>query len=753
MKIFTTFGFFLWLSGNAFAQGTPHLAYSYPAGGKIGSTFQITVGGQFLTSVSNAYVTGPGISATVLHCSRPMGQKEFNELRDRLKELQQKFQAHTGQSGTNIWTAEDASERDRIRAKILNNPPNRRANPALSDTVTIDISIATNATPGDHEIRLATPNALSNPLRFCLDTLPEVSKNKAVPANPDVDKFLERIGGRPASAGTPKYESRISLPAIVNGQIMPGGVDRYRFFARHGQQLIIAAKARDLIPYIADAVPGWFELTLTLYDSKGKELASEHRFRFKPDPVIHFEVPHDGEYTLEIHDSIFRGREDFVYRVAMGELPFVTGAFPLGGRLGEKTPVRLSGWNLPTESLLHDNVEAGITLLGGNFFNAAPFVVENLPECSESQSSPSSATAQLVALPVIINGRINGPGDRKVFQFEGRSGEKIVAEVFARRLDSPLDSSLRLTSAQGKQLAFNDDFEDRGSGLNTHHADSYLSVTLPADGTYFIHLTDTQGRGGPEFGYRLRLSEPQPDYELRIIPSSISLRTGMSAAVTVCALRRDGFTNSINLELKDAPQGFSMSGARISEGQDKSQFTLKAPTEATGAPTSLVIEGHALIAGRLVTHQAVPAEDMMQAFIYRHLVPAVQFAVMVAGPNRPFMRDAFTILSALPVKLSPGGSAHVRVRTPGNFCERFNLELNNAPDGISLDSVSPIPGGVEMLVTCDAAKVKAGAGGNLICDVIPKRPSGGTSEKKNGLRPRRGFESTLPAIPFNVIAE
>ena len=151
-------------------------------------------------------------------------------------------------------------------------------------------------------------------------------------------------------------------------------------------------------------------------------------------------------------------------------------------------------------------------------------------------------------MPVIINGHISQPGERDVFKFAGRAGQQIVAEVFARRLDSPLDSFLRLTDADGKQLAFNDDFEDKGSGLNTHHADSYLTATLPADGTYFIHLTDTQGQGGPEFAYRLRISEPQPDFALRVVPSSLSLRAGMSAPVTVFALRRDGFTNAIDLD-------------------------------------------------------------------------------------------------------------------------------------------------------------------------------------------------------------
>jgi len=757
MKIFRTIVFFLLLGGTAFAQQGPHLAYVYPAGGKVGTTFQITVGGQFLLTASNAFVTGPGASATVLDHNRPMNQKDFNDLRDRLKTLQDKFQAtRRGNSGTNVWTAADAVERQQIREKILKNPPNRTANPAMIDTVIIKVSIAANAAPGEREIRLATPNALSNPLRFCVGTLPEITKLAAKPTNPDLDKYIEKMGGRPAPVGTPKYETHVSLPAVVNGQIMPGGVDRYRFLATRGQQIIIAASARELIPYLADAVPGWFESVLTIYDAKGKELASGERFHFRPDPVIHFEVPCDGEYTVEIHDSIFRGREDFVYRLAIGELPFVTGIFPLGGKSGENTSVILTGWNLPekTFSSGNTNVESGITSLDGNFINPVPFAVDNLPECSEREPNDSVKTAQAVTLPVIVNGHIGKPGERDVFKFEGHAGQQIVAEVFARRLDSPLDSFLRLTDADGKQLAFNDDFEDKGSGLNTHHADSYLTATLPADGTYFVHLNDTQGQGGPEFAYRLRISEPQPDFALRAVPSSISLRAGMSAPMTVFALRRDGFTNAINLELKAAPAGFSLSGARIAEGQDKAQFTLKAPPQSSEKPVAIAIEGHALIGGKLVTRDAVPADDRMQAFLYRHLVPSKELAVTVNGAQRLFMRDAFKIISATPVKILPGGTARVRVSTPpGNFSERFKLELNNAPEGISLTTVSAIPAGLELVFACDAEKMKAGAMGNLICDVVPKNQGPATPQKKFGNQPRRGAVATLPAIPFTIPAE
>ena len=47
----------------------------------------------------------------------------------------------------------------------------------------------------------------------------------------------------------------------------------------------LAAAARELVPYLADAVPGWFQATLVLYDKKGKEVAYADDYRFNPDPT------------------------------------------------------------------------------------------------------------------------------------------------------------------------------------------------------------------------------------------------------------------------------------------------------------------------------------------------------------------------------------------------------------------------------------------------------------------------------------
>ncbi len=146
-------------------------------------------------------------------------------------------------------------------------------------------------------------------------------------------------------AHEPDPPTDIKLPVVVNGQMMPGTSDRYRFQAKKGQHLVIAADARELIPYVSDAVPGWFQADIALRDAQGKLLASADHFLFHPDPLLHYEIPGDGDYVAEIHDSIYRGREDFVYRMALGELPVITSIFPLGEQGGTRTcgPDRLAG--------------------------------------------------------------------------------------------------------------------------------------------------------------------------------------------------------------------------------------------------------------------------------------------------------------------------------------------------------------------------------------------------------------------------
>jgi hypothetical protein len=403
--------------------------------------------------------------------------------------------------------------------------------------------------------------------------------------------------------------------------------------------LLISAKARHLVPYVADGVPGWFQAVLRLHDSSGNELAYSDDFRFDPDPVLFVEIPADGEYLLTINEALFRGRESFTYRITIGELPFVTSVFPLGGRVGEPIQIEMDGWNLEKAALSAPPQDAlpGKHLLaatdGTLVSNFVPFALDTLPECLDAESNDDPSKAQQVALPIIVNGRADYPGDWDVFAVDGKAGETIVTEVHARRLRSPFDSFIKITTAEGKVIALNDDHHDAASGLNTDHADSYLMTELPADGKYFIHLGDTRRHAGDAYAYRLRISRPRPDFELRLIPSRIVLRSKSSASLKIFAIRKDGFNGPIKLSFKDLPEGFESGGATLAANADVASLAVKTSLEETEAPFHLQLIGTATVGDREIVRQAVPAEDRMQAFLWRHLLPADSLPAVVYNPS------------------------------------------------------------------------------------------------------------------------
>jgi hypothetical protein len=721
-------------------QAIPHIGYVYPAGGRQDTTFQVTVGGQFLQGASDALVSGTGVKATVLKYVRPLTPAQANDLREQMQKLNQKSNGGAALTPAEVRTLADIREKlaDFVR---------RPASPAIQETVLLEVMVARDAAPGVRELRISAGSGLTNPMALCVGQLPEFSRPPA-----KVPPAFNVVNGatpppRLVTAGSREAPMKVTLPAILNGQMMPAATDRYQFAASKGQRIVIATAARELIPYISDAVPGWFQAAISLRDAAGREIESADHYQFHPDPVLYYEIPASGDYILEIHDSIYRGREDFVYRITAGELPLLTGIFPLGGKSGAKTKVEFRGWNLPSATQVMDErgKPRGVQPVSLKGSNALPFTVDTLPETAAKDGANRREKAQKLKLPVVVNGRIGHAGDQQFFRIDARAGEDITAEVFARRLDSPLDSVLRLTDGAGKELAFNDDFEDKGAGLLTHQADSRICFRFPDKGTYYLQLADTQRKGGPEYAYRLRIAHPEPDFDLRVAPSSLNLRAGATVPVTVYALRRDGFTGEIALKLKDAPAGFTMSGAAIPAGEDKVRVTVTAPRSGAGTPAPIHLEGHAAVAGREVKHLAVPAEEMMQAFAYRHLVPESEWMARVIGQGQPAnLRPA----SERTIQVPAGGTASVQMAVPARLAGDVKFALNEPPDGMAVESVTPSGNGVTVVVRATGDKTKPGLKGNLIFDAFVERPApnqGANAKRKQAM-------GTVPAIPFEVVA-
>ncbi len=769
----------------AAAQERPRIGYVYPAGGRQGTTFLITVGGQFLGSwkgeyeidVLQAHFSGEGVRAIVRHDIRILDMQETQALQDKLNVLQQ-------QNSNDVKFLKEMFEVSRKLSKARAEFMRRETQPALADSVTLEVTLAADAAPGRRELRLETPRGLSNPLAFFVSQLPEVVEQ-------ELELTFEPEGFREGRVRyVPETDVAVTMPVVINGQIIPrepyalwfssgrftpGTADRYRFTAHQGQQLVIAASARGLIPYLPDAVPGWFQATLALYDATGKQVAFDDDYRFHPDPVLFFKVPADGEYVIEIRDAIYRGRRDFVYRITLGELPYITSVFPLGAPVGKPATVALSGWNLPVDTLTIDaqNRAPGWQPISvgtdSMISNTMPFALDTLPECLELEPNDEAEKAPTVTLPMIVNGRIDRPDDWDLIRFEARAGQEIVAEVTARRLDSPLDSVLELFDSAGNRLAFNDDHEDKFDDLRTHHADSLLRFRAAADGVYCVRLGDAQSHGGSEYAYRLRLSEPRPDFALRVAPSCIHGISWRLSTLSVFAQRKDGFDGEIELSLRDVPFGIALSGTVIPPGQDRVRLTLATAPLLSAEPIPLCLEGRAVIGGQEVVRLAAPAEELTQAFFYKHVVPVGEMIVIpedrdryreevarAAKENRRYPPPAdqrwfqppMEVLSEQPVKIPVGGTVEVHIRLGWNRDGQIQVELSDPPEGISVEKVSWIESGVSVFLRGDASNVKPTLKGNLMANAYVQTT---VTEQDGKTREVRNLIGPLPAIRFEIV--
>jgi len=732
----------------------PHIGYIYPAGAQAGTSCEITIGGEVLDGVKEVLLSGSGIRTTVVKFNRPLPMKRLNELRQYLEEARKRYAQTKGSllgrfrnpdNVARILTEAGATEEEIkqfFKMREQKNDPKRQVNPQLAEQVTVKLDVAKDALPGPRDLRLLIPAGATNPLPFC------------------VGRLAESVKGDEVLGKTIETAKKVTQPVVLNGQLLPGQVDHYAFEAKKDSHLVIAVQGRDLIPYLADAVPGWFQPVVSLYDSKGREVAYAYDFRYSPDPILCFKPPKDDTYLLEIKDALYRGREDFVYRVTIGEIPFVTGIYPMGCRTGSSATAAITGWNLKRSQVILDPGQTeGIhplpELSNGLVVGDVPFASDAISETDEREPNNDPQHARPMGLPVIVNGRIDPPGDVDVFAVPCGAGAKLVAEINARRLGSPLDSYLKITDGAGRQVAFNDDWEDKAAGLLTHKADSYILFTATTAGMYYVHVGDSQHKGGPDYTYRLRLSAPRPDFALRVTPSAVSAPPGGAAPVTFYALRKDGYQGEVAIKLNMPVQaGFILNGGLIPAGQDKVRATLTFPPDYVDKPINLSMTGHGTVdGGRLIVHPVVPADDLIQAFVYHHLVPAKQGLAVISGSWRGG-RAVMDVLSHEPITLPSGGTGRLVLSTPayrgGGMQRDVQFELNEPPEGIVIDKTTYAPEGMVVAIRTDAA-IKPGFKGNLIVEVFHET----TGKEKDGKpgQKRRWSSGFLPAIPFKVVGK
>lgn len=124
-------------------------------------------------------------------------------------------------------------------------------------------------------------------------------------------------------------------------------------------------------------------------------------------------------------------------------------------------------------------------------------VIDDLPTFALPDGCEADPPKTILPAACSLNGYVNALKP-KYFGLELKKGQQVSIEVFARRLNSPLDPILRFLTKDGRELAFADDT----AGLA---GDAQLSVTAPEDGTYKLELRDVQYGGGGGHYFHLRV--------------------------------------------------------------------------------------------------------------------------------------------------------------------------------------------------------------------------------------------------------
>lgn len=462
------------------------------------------------------------------------------------------------------------------------------------------ITVAADALPGVRHWHCRTSQGTTPTMKFVVGDLPETIERE--------------IDGAP-------IPETVALPVTINGRIFPReDVDLWKFRAEAGQMISCLLASRSL-GYPLDAHVEIIGPGGGLVRGVRRDIDSAG------DPTVTFRTKETGEYTVKLHDGGFAGGPHLVYRLTIRSGPRLESVFPLGGRRGETTGIRVNG----TETVEVAMPAAGDALAQrfGELGTAALHVAD-LPELR----APGPFT-----LPAMLNGCIDAPRKAETWTIDLKKGQGIALEVLARRLGTKLDSVMTLCDAAGAELTRND---DRAAG----EADSALLYTAPKDGTYQVRITDRfSTRGGPQFGYRVRATPLEgADFELTLsadfvnvtrqteaeaaAPAAKPKAPPKGAALRVTLTPLGEVNKEVKLEAIGLPDGVTLETPLLNPRQKFVDLRFAASPRAKIQVAEITIRGTTEINGRSVTRDAVfstafgePAAERVRLAI----APAVPF--------------------------------------------------------------------------------------------------------------------------------
>jgi hypothetical protein len=572
-----------------------------------------------------------------------------------------------------------------VTGEVIQPPPKPEEfdkKPSL-EKLAVRFTAAADAPLGVRDVRVATPQGISTVGQLVVVRDPVVAET--------------------SGNDTVAQAQQIALPAAVCGTIEKNeDLDYYKFHVEAGTALVFHVRCGRLQDRIHD-LQNHADPILTLKSAAGVTIAASDNY-FYADPVLGHRFDQAGDYLLEIRDVRYEGNQYWEYCIEISDRPLVENVFPLAVAPGQPGKVRPSG-QLISEGTELDvtaatSVPAGIVWqsaqLSGSPSNPFPLFVADVPLAREGEAANDSPeTAQPIAVPSGLNGRLEREGDVDYFAFEAKKGEAFSFEIMSRRLQSSLDSHLRVLSDKGQQQQLNDDLKlgKRSS------ADSWIeNWAAPADGKYVVEVRDVHLRGGPQYPYFLKVSRSLPYFELYLDTDKTLVGPGGCGAIFVRIERKNGFNGEVQLAIDGLPIGVTASCGRIlaDKGQDGC-IVLEADADAPLNVVNTVIRGtatHALPDGTTLnlSAAATPYQETYQPGGGRGHWPVESHAIAVTE-----YADLRGIsLNTYDITLKPGESQKIEVTIDRSPEFTANVTLDMLMRHLNSNFATTLPAGVTL---------------------------------------------------------
>lgn len=347
------------------------------------------------------------------------------------------FGLQRGQSRDISITGKHLAHADTVRTSDAKITGEILRESTTSTTATLRVIAASDAPIGTHEFWLTNAGGESAKLKLLIDNLPQSAE-----AEPN---------------DTPARATALSLPTSAWGTLhQRGDTDHFAFTGKSGQTIVIDAMATRL--------GSKANLIVTLSDATGRVLASNNDYNGSADSFLAAKLPADGRYSINVRDLEMAGSINHAYRLTIGELPMVTGIFPLSVAENIETSVQLIGFNLSQNSSVKLPASTGGEI-------AVPIDTKDLrtrrevkvltttgmPDTIEREPNDTADHATPLELPGVVNGRIDraasiNPSDRDLYRITAKKGHRLILETMASRLGSPIDTKIEVLHGDGPRI-------------------------------------------------------------------------------------------------------------------------------------------------------------------------------------------------------------------------------------------------------------------------------------------------------------